>query len=62
MWLTEFGLDLQNPDFMKLAEAFGAHGHKVEKAQDFTHTLQQAMKEKGISLIEVAFQYPDKIE
>jgi acetolactate synthase-1/2/3 large subunit len=32
----------QNPDFVKLAESFGAIGYRVEKTEDFKHFLQKA--------------------
>lgn len=32
----------QNPDFVKLAESFGAIGYKVEKTEDFKQILQRA--------------------
>jgi len=61
MWFEDFSLDLKNPDFMKLAEAFGAHAHKVETADTFTSTIETAMQEPGVSLVEVIFKYPQKI-
>ena len=62
MDLPEFGLDLQNPDFMKLADAFGAHAMQVKKADEFADTIRNALKQEGVTLVEVAFQYPEKIE
>ena len=32
----------QNPDFVKLAESFGAVGYRVDKTEDFKHILQKA--------------------
>lgn len=62
MWFEDFSLDLKNPDFMKLADAFGAHAHKVETADTFKATVNKAMKESGVSLVEVTFAYPQKIK
>jgi thiamine pyrophosphate-dependent acetolactate synthase large subunit-like protein len=47
---------------MKLADAFGAHAHKVETADTFKATVNKAMKESGVSLVEVTFAYPQKIK
>ena len=32
----------QNPDFVKLAESFGAVGYRVDKTEDFKHILQKS--------------------
>jgi acetolactate synthase-1/2/3 large subunit len=32
----------QNPDFVKLAESFGAVGYKVERTEDFKFILKKA--------------------
>ena len=42
---------LANPDFVKLAEAFGGRGWRVEKTEEFERTLDAAMKARGIRLI-----------
>ncbi len=61
MWLKDFALDLTNPDFCKLADAFGAHFLKVEKADQFSELLNKGIRQKGVTLIEVAFEYPQDI-
>ena len=62
MGFSDFALDLKNPDFGKLADAFGAHYMKVEKADIFSDTVAKGMRQKGITLIEVLFEYPDDVE
>ena len=62
MWFDDFWLDLQNPDFIKVAEAFGAKAHKVETANQFTNIMKKAMWESWVSLVEAVFTYPTKIE
>ena len=32
MGFGDFGLDLNNPDFVKYAEAYGAKGHRIKEA------------------------------
>ena len=53
----DWGLDLENPDFVKLAEAYGARGYRVEKADDFAAILKQCLETDGTHLIEVPFSY-----
>lgn len=54
-----FGLDLQNPDFIKYAEAYHAHGYRCEKADDLTRLLKQCLESKGVYLIEVPIDYSE---
>jgi acetolactate synthase-1/2/3 large subunit len=42
---------LANPDFTRLAEAFGGWAVRVERTADFAPALGEAMKRKGIRLI-----------
>ncbi|WP_037502309.1 thiamine pyrophosphate-binding protein [Sphingomonas jaspsi] len=42
---------LANPDFAKLAEAFGGWAERVEKTEDFEVALKRAMERKGIRLL-----------
>jgi acetolactate synthase-1/2/3 large subunit len=37
------GTTLVNPDFVKLAESFGAHGERVERTEDFRPALRRAL-------------------
>lgn len=62
MWFSDYGLDLQNPDFIALAKSFWAHGYRVDTADQFTPVMQQALSQKGISIVDMAFVYPDKVE
>src|SRR5690349_13221355 len=50
---VEFGTDLQNPDFAKLAEAAGVLGLTAETAQDVRPMITQALKHNGPALVEV---------
>lgn len=59
MHLSDFGLDFNNPDFVKLAESFGAKGTRVEKIDDLGKLMDQAFKEKGVHLIDVPIDYAD---
>ena len=41
------------PDFVKLAESFGAKGLRVDKPEDVESTLKEGLSTKGVVLIEV---------
>lgn len=59
MGLGDFGLSFSNPDFVKLAESFGVSGHRIEKTEDFSPTLENALNSSGIHLIEVPVDYSE---
>ena len=45
--------DLMNPDFAALARAYGAHGERVERTDDFPSALARAREFAGPALIEL---------
>lgn len=53
----DWGLDLVNPDFVVLAQSYGASGHRVASADEFAPLLQQCIDSKGTHVIEVPFSY-----
>ncbi|MBI4117606.1 MAG: acetolactate synthase large subunit [Parcubacteria group bacterium] len=57
MGLQRFGLDFQNPDFVKLAESFGASGYRAESVKDIEKLLKQCLSSKGVHVIEVRIDY-----
>jgi len=48
-----FGTELANPDFAALARAYGAHGERVDKTEDFAPALERARAAGKASLIEI---------
>jgi acetolactate synthase-1/2/3 large subunit len=58
---NEFGhhtpLAFDNPDWRKLADAFGWQGHWVENSQDLAPTLNQALAKSGPSLVVLPIDY-----
>lgn len=56
---TNFGLSFGNPDFVKYAEAYGAHGYRVQSAGEFQPLLKKCLKANGIHLLEVAIDYSE---
>ena len=59
---ASFGIDFLNPDFVKLAESFGAHGILIEKAEDFRPQLETALKEGGVWLMDVRVDYSENMK
>lgn len=59
MNLKPFGLDYGNPDFVKYAESYGAHGHRVESAATLLPTLEQCHESPGVHVIEVPIDYSE---
>ncbi len=49
----KIGVDFTNPDFVKYAESFGAHGHRLENPADFSNILKEAEDHGGVHLIDV---------
>jgi len=59
MGFDNFGLDIGNPDFVKYAESYGAHGHRVGKDTDVAQLLEQCLATSGVHLVEVPIDYSD---
>ena len=57
MGFDNFGLDLQNPDFVKYAEAYGAKGYRPTSCEDFADILEKCVNSKGVHLIDLAVDY-----
>ena len=53
-------VDLQNPDFIKLAESYGANGVRVGSIKELAPALESALKSDTVTLIDV--QTPNGIE
>jgi len=63
---NEFGkhtdLSFNNPDWLKLADAFDWYGHKVENSKDLVATLEEAFAEQGPSLIVIPIDYRENLK
>ena len=57
MGFDNFGLDYKNPDFIKYAESYGAHGHRPGGVNEFISTLNTCLDSKGVHLIDCAVDY-----
>jgi acetolactate synthase-1/2/3 large subunit len=59
MGFKDWGLTYGNPDFVKYAEAYGAHGYRVESAAHLNELLASTGNTPGVHLIEVPVDYSD---
>lgn len=57
MGFDNFGLDYTNPDFVKYAESYGAHGHRITSDADFTETLKKCLDTDGVHVIDCPVDY-----
>ncbi len=57
MELPDHGMTFENPDFVALAAAFGAHGHRPDRASDLGPLLAQAIAARGVHLVDVPIDY-----
>jgi pyruvate dehydrogenase (quinone) len=51
--LLEFGTDLENPGFAKLAEAAGLFGLRAENPEEVRPIIEQALTHDGPALVDV---------
>jgi len=52
-----FGLDFNNPDFVKYAESFGAVGYCPSSHEEFEQMLDTALNAKGVHVIDLPVDY-----
>lgn len=60
---NEFGhhtdLEFNNPDWLKLADAFGWNGHLCHESANLQNTLETAFNESGPSLVAIPIDYSE---
>ena len=59
MDFPNWGLDFGNPDFVKYAESYGAHGHRVASAEGLAPLLEQCYQTGGVHLVEAPVDYSE---
>jgi acetolactate synthase-1/2/3 large subunit len=59
MKLPSFGLDFKNPDFVLLAQAFGAHGARVTRTEELLPVLERCLAAGGVHVIDVPVDYEE---
>jgi acetolactate synthase-1/2/3 large subunit len=64
--LRRFGrpshIDFKNPDFVKYAESFGAKGYRVERTEELTTVLNQALAENTVTVIDCPVDYSENMK
>jgi acetolactate synthase I/II/III large subunit len=55
----DWGLTFGNPDFVKYAESYGAHGWRIEKTDELVSTIESAFKDGGLHLITIPIDYSE---
>lgn len=55
-------VDFTNPDFVAYAEAFGAKGYSITKAEDLLPTLQKALNDPTVSVISCPVDYSENMK
>jgi len=64
--MNQFGrkayIDFGNPDFVKLAESFGAKGYRIERGEDLITILQTALNDKAVSVIDCPVDYSENLK
>lgn len=59
MGFKDWGLDFDNPDFVKYAESYGANGHRVESTESFLPLLKDCTEAGGVHIIDVPVNYEE---
>ena len=59
---ADWGLEYQNPDFIKYAESYGASGHRISSVDNFFEVLQNSFKEGGVHLIDLPVDYSENVK
>jgi len=53
----DWGLEFNNPDFVKYAESYGATGHRITCAEGIIPTYEKAFSTGGVHLVELPVDY-----
>lgn len=62
MDFPDYGLSYKNPDLVQYANSYGAKGHLVKSAEQFSELLQQCLESKGVHLIDLPIDYSENKE
>jgi acetolactate synthase-1/2/3 large subunit len=55
----DFGMTFGNPDFVRYAESYGGHGHRVGSAAELVPTLEAAFAAGGVHIVAVPIDYSE---
>ncbi|NDV92942.1 acetolactate synthase large subunit [Alteromonas sp. 345S023] len=59
MHFDEFGLDYQNPDFVKYAQSYGAQGWRVESADGLIPLVEKCLSTPGVHIVDCPVDYSE---
>ncbi len=63
--MNQFGrtshVKFNNPDFIQLAQSFGAKGYRIEQAEQLLPTLRQALNDDVVSIIDCPVDYSENL-
>jgi len=59
MGFDNFALDYGNPDFVKYADSYSAHGYRIESAESLHTALQHCLNTAGVHVVEVPVDYSE---
>lgn len=57
-----FGVDFENPNFVELAESFGAKGYRVSEESELAPILQEALLHNGPVVIDCPVDYGENLK
>jgi acetolactate synthase-1/2/3 large subunit len=58
---ADFGMTFGNPDFVRYAESYGAHGHRIAATSELIPTLEAAFRQGGVHLVAVPIDYSENM-
>jgi len=58
----ESNINFTNPDFVKLAESFGAKGYRIESTTELQPTIEQAIKDNTVVIIDCPVDYSENMK
>jgi len=59
---SDWGLEYNNPDFVRYAEAYGAIGHRIINAEGLSTVIESAFREGGVHLVDLPVDYSDNVK
>ncbi len=62
MGFPDFGLDFSNPDFVRYAQCYGAHGYRVTRTEELGPLLKTCAETSGVHVVEVPMDYTENIK
>ncbi|MEL7367828.1 MAG: acetolactate synthase large subunit [Myxococcota bacterium] len=61
MGFQDYGLDFKNPDFVKYAESYGAHGHRIESIEALVPSLRTCLDTSGVHVVDLPIDYSENV-